>query len=145
MLSNSLIHCVASGNAIFLPIFNLRRRWAPDGGRVARSAVFTRRLDSPRLSCGRRRVGAGRLLLPVSRGLTRVLGEAGGRAARSGPHSHLSTAGPIRPSRLTNASFCYVLVLRMGWQAQHLVLSWLKGICVKRCVVLTNRACVQCA
>lgn len=94
MLSNSLIHCVASGNAIFLPIFNLRRRWASDGDRVARSAVFTRRLDSPRLSCGRRRVGAGRLLLPVSCGLTRVLGEAGGRAARSGLRSRLSTAGP---------------------------------------------------
>lgn len=67
---------------------------APDGGRVARSAVFTRRLDSPRLSCGRRRVGAGRLLLPASCGLTRALGEAGGRAARSGLRSHLSTAGP---------------------------------------------------
>lgn len=162
MLSNSLIHCVASGNAIFLPIFNLLRRWAPDGDRVACSAVFTRCLDSPRLSFGWRRVGVGRLLLPVSCGLTRVPGEAGGRAARSGLRSHLSTAGPITPklacnwcrlhspptkqlSRLTYASFCYVLVLHMGWQVQHLVLSWLKGICMKRCVVLTNRACVQCA
>lgn len=40
MLSNSLIHRVASGNAMFLPIFNLLRRWAPDGDCVACSAVF---------------------------------------------------------------------------------------------------------
>lgn len=151
MLSNSLIHCVASGNAIFLPIFNLLRRWAPRRRACRPLSSF----HSPSVLT------------------SSLLWLAAGRGGKTPPPSELwpdaGTWGswwpgcPLRTalssvngrtnhpqlsaqlSRLTNASFCYVLVLHMGWRAQHLVLSWLKGICVKRCVVLTNRACVQCA